>query len=75
VVDGTTYNGVMTPWGALMNDEQIAAVINYVLNSWGNDALLEDFTPITPEEVAAERANPMTAQEVYESRAALGIPE
>jgi mono/diheme cytochrome c family protein len=75
VVDGTTYNGIMTPWGALMNDEQIAAVVNYVLNSWGNDTLLEDFTPITPEEVAAERANPMTAQEVYESRAALGIPE
>jgi mono/diheme cytochrome c family protein/heme/copper-type cytochrome/quinol oxidase subunit 4 len=75
VVDGTTYNGIMTPWGSLMDDEQIAAVLNYVLTSWGNDALLEDFTPITPEEVATERATPMTSQEVYESRAALGIPE
>jgi mono/diheme cytochrome c family protein/heme/copper-type cytochrome/quinol oxidase subunit 4 len=75
VVDGTTYNGIMTPWGALMNDEQIAAVLNYVLTSWGNEDLLEDFTPITAEEVAAERENTMTAQEVYESRTALGIPE
>lgn len=75
VVDGTTYNGIMTPWGALLDDEQIASVLNYVLTSWGNDALLEDFTPITPEEVAAERATPMTAQEVYDSRAALNIPE
>jgi mono/diheme cytochrome c family protein/heme/copper-type cytochrome/quinol oxidase subunit 4 len=75
VVDGNTYNGIMTPWSSLMDDEQIAAVLNYVLTSWGNEALLEDFTPITAEEVAAERANPMTAQEVHESRAALGIPE
>lgn len=75
VVDGTTYNGIMTPWGALLKDEQIAAVLNHVLTSWGNDALLEDFKPITPEEVALERATPMTAQEVYDSRSALGIPE
>ncbi len=74
-VDGNTYNGIMTPWGALLKDEQIAAVLNYVLTSWGNDALLEEFTPITPEEVAAERATKMTAQQVYDSRAALGIPE
>ncbi|MGL4611083.1 MAG: c-type cytochrome [Trueperaceae bacterium] len=74
-VDGKTYNGIMTPWSSFLKDEQIAAVVNYVLTSWGNDALLEDFTPITPEEVAAERATTMTAQEVYESRAALGLPE
>jgi mono/diheme cytochrome c family protein len=74
-IKGNTYNGVMTAWGPLLKDEQIAAVLNHVLTSWGNDALLEDFTPITPEEVAAERATPMTAQEVYESRPALGIPE
>jgi mono/diheme cytochrome c family protein len=74
-IKGNTYNGVMTAWGALLKDEQIAAVLNHVLTSWGNDALLEDFKPITPEEVALERATPMTAQEVYESRAALNIPE
>jgi mono/diheme cytochrome c family protein/heme/copper-type cytochrome/quinol oxidase subunit 4 len=74
-VDGKKYNGIMTPWGALLDDEQIASVLNHVLTSWGNDALLEDFTPITAEEVATERANKMTAQEVYESRAALNIPE
>jgi mono/diheme cytochrome c family protein/heme/copper-type cytochrome/quinol oxidase subunit 4 len=74
-IKGNTYNNIMTPWGPLMDDEQIAAALNHVLTSWGNDVLLEDFTPITPEEVAAERATPMTAQEVYDSRAALNIPE
>lgn len=37
VVDGTTYNAVMTPQGAMLNDLQIAAVISYERQSWGND--------------------------------------
>ncbi len=40
----------MVPWGEQMNDDQIAAVINYVLSAWGND-----FGSVTPEEVAAKR--------------------
>jgi mono/diheme cytochrome c family protein len=75
-IKGNPYNGVMTAWGPLLKDDQIAAALNHVLTSWGNDALLKDFKPITPEEVAAERAKPpMTAQQVYESRAALNIAE
>ncbi len=74
-VKGTTYNGVMTPWGALLKDDQIAAVLNHVLTSWGNEELLEEFSPITPEEVAAQRATTMTSQDVYEARGGLGIPE
>jgi mono/diheme cytochrome c family protein len=50
VVDGTTYNGVMTPQGAMLNDLQIAAVINYERNSWGND-----YGWCKPEDVAAAR--------------------
>jgi mono/diheme cytochrome c family protein len=37
VVDGVTYSGVMTPQGALLDDEQVAAVASYVRQSWGND--------------------------------------
>jgi mono/diheme cytochrome c family protein/heme/copper-type cytochrome/quinol oxidase subunit 4 len=70
---GTKYNGIMTPWGPLLKDEQIAAVLNHELNSWGNDALVKDFTPILPEEVAAERANKLSSQQVYELRGKLSL--
>jgi mono/diheme cytochrome c family protein/heme/copper-type cytochrome/quinol oxidase subunit 4 len=72
-VEGAKYNSIMTPWGPLLKDDQIASVLNYVLTSWGNDALLEDFTPITPEEVAAERDNKYTSQQVYELRGKLAL--
>ena len=35
VVNGETYNSVMAPQG--LSDEEIRDVVNYVLNSWGND--------------------------------------
>jgi mono/diheme cytochrome c family protein len=35
-VKGRTYNGAMTPFEALLNDEEIAAVLTYVKNSFGN---------------------------------------
>ena len=34
VVNGRTYNSVMTPLG--LSDEEIADVMNYINNSWGN---------------------------------------
>ncbi len=40
----------MVAWGEQMNDEQIAAVINYILSAWGND-----FGSVTVEDVAAKR--------------------
>lgn len=33
-VNGVTYNGVMVPMG--LSDEEVADVMNYVMNSWGN---------------------------------------
>lgn len=51
VVDGVTYNGVMTPQGELLNDLQIAAVISYARNSWGND-----YGFCAPDDVARARA-------------------
>lgn len=47
VVNGVPYNNVMMPMG--LEDEEIADVMNYVLNSWGNSGI----KMVTPEEVAA----------------------
>lgn len=33
-VNGVKYNGVMVPMG--LSDEEVADVMNYIMNSWGN---------------------------------------
>ena len=35
VVNGITYNSVMAPLG--LSNEEVADVMNYINNSWGND--------------------------------------
>lgn len=61
VVNGKEYNGVMTPVSGL-GDEELAAVLTYVSNTWGNSA-----PPFTAAEVAKARASmkdgPAPAQE------------
>jgi hypothetical protein len=49
-VAGTEWNLVMAPL-AFQTDEQIAAALTYIRNSWGNQAPM-----VTPEQVAALRA-------------------
>ena len=71
-VAGISYNGVMPAFPQL-SDADIAAVLNYTLTEWGNDPLLADFSPIMPEEVAAERGQNLTMQQVHELRQALGL--
>ena len=34
IVNGESYNGAMTPLG--LEDEEIADVMNYIMNNWGN---------------------------------------
>ncbi len=46
-VNGVVYNNTMMPLG--LEDEEIADVMNYVMNSWGNT---QD-KAVTPEEVAS----------------------
>jgi mono/diheme cytochrome c family protein len=50
LVNGDAYNNVMTP-GAHLSDEQIAGVLTYVRQSFGNEA-----GPVQPGQVAAVRA-------------------
>ncbi len=49
-VKGAKYNNAMAPWGKVLKDDQIAAVLTYVRNEWGNKA-----PAITPEFVAKVR--------------------
>ena len=47
VVNGVSYNGTMPPMG--LEDDEIADVMNYILNSWENKST----KMVTPEEVAS----------------------
>ena len=48
---GTTYNGMMTPWGGTLSDADIAAVLTYVRSNFGNSA-----DTVTEAQVAEVRA-------------------
>ncbi|MBL69697.1 MAG: hypothetical protein CMO74_14850 [Verrucomicrobiales bacterium] len=50
VLGQTWSSGAMTPVGAAMSDKQVADVITYIRNAWGNAAGL-----VTPEQVKAVR--------------------
>jgi mono/diheme cytochrome c family protein len=68
VVKGNTFEGTMPPW-AQLSDGEIAAALDHVLTAWGNDKLVpRDFTPILPSDVAAARAQRLTATEVHALR-------
>jgi mono/diheme cytochrome c family protein len=51
-VNGTKYGGQvpMTPFGGMLKDEEVAAVLTYVRNAFGNKA-----TAISPDQVKAIR--------------------
>lgn len=53
VVSGKPFNtgSAMVPWGAVLNDEEIADVLTYVRADWGNKA-----PQVTAEQVRAVRA-------------------
>lgn len=51
VIDGVNYSGQMTAFDMLSN-QQIADVLNYIRNSWGNDG--EMVTPKQVEKVRKE---------------------
>jgi mono/diheme cytochrome c family protein len=68
-VDGKPFSTIMPPLGETLSDEQLAAALNHVLNSWDNDkALPAGFTPFVPADIAAARTPKMTAAEVYALR-------
>jgi len=73
-VAGLTYNSVMTPQLQL-DDGEIAAVLNHVMTSFGNEAALpEDFAPYTVEDVAAQRDLMLMSNEIHDRRVEIGLP-
>lgn len=73
-VEGKKINSVMPGHMDQLNDEEIAAVLNYVLSSWGNDKMLpKGHKEITPAEVKAVRGKKLTPGEVLEARRKLKI--
>jgi len=52
IVNGKKYNAIMNPLNYL-DDKQIADVLNYIRNSWGNK-----YPIVTPAQVKTEREKP-----------------
>ena len=63
-VNDKKYSGQvpMTPFGGLLKDKEVAAVLTYVRNSFGNKA-----SAITPEKVKAVRAATASQKDIYTS--------
>jgi len=63
-VSGKQYPGQvpMTPFAGLLNDKEVAAVLTYVRNSFGNKA-----SAITPEKVKEVRAATTSQSDIYTS--------
>lgn len=74
MVDGMAYNGLM-PAHAHLADGEIAAVLNFVMTSFGNDSRIGGaFEAYTAEDVAGERGRMLSFTEVHALRAGLGLP-
>ncbi len=67
---GESFDSNMPPLTQL-SDDDIAAVINYVLTRFDQSLLPGDFKPLTAEEVHGYRAKQMSEAEVHSERASL----
>jgi len=69
-VQGAIYNGAMPVWGKNLNDKQIAAVLTYVRQTWGNTA-----PAITPEQVKTVRDENATRAKAWCEAELKALPE
>lgn len=64
-VKGQPWNAVMVPWKDVLKDEEIANVVSYIRNAWGNSGSM-----VTPDQVtkireeSASRGSAWTADEL-----------
>jgi mono/diheme cytochrome c family protein len=73
-VEGKTYKTKMRAFGDQLKDDEIAAVLNYVLVSWGNDKMLpKGYKEFTAAEVKALRGKKLTSEQVHEERQKLNL--
>jgi mono/diheme cytochrome c family protein len=68
-VNGQIYDGEM-PTFAFLSDAKVAAVVNYIRDAWGNNALRPaGMAPVGPADVGDARKRKMSPQEVHAYRA------
>jgi len=73
-VEGKKYKGTMTAFGDQLQDDEIAAVLNHILASWGNDKMLsKGHKAYTAAEVKTLRGKKLTSQQVQEARKKLKL--
>ena len=73
-IKGKIFDAPMPGW-AQLSDNEIASVLNYVLNAWGNDKFLSKaFRPILPAEIKAARDKLFKPADVAALRATMIAP-
>lgn len=73
-VNGKKYNGKMPAFGGELKDDEIAAVLNHIVGSWGNDKLLpQGHKKYAAGEVKAQRGKKLTPKKVFKERQKLKI--
>lgn len=68
-VNGVAYNNAMNQFKDILGDKEIAAVLTYIRNSWGNKG-----GAVTPDEVKAIRAEDAARELAWTSDELLKIP-
>lgn len=69
-VRGRTYNGAMPPFGAQLQDAELAAVLTHVRSQWGNGA-----APVTADTVATVRKESAARTAPFKGDAELTPPK
>ena len=67
-VNGNQYNSAMTAFGTMLSDKEIAEVLSYVRNSWGNEhPLVEEAEVAAIREAVGTRTTTYSPQELLEA--------
>lgn len=75
-VEGQTYRGRHPVYHERLSDEQIAAVLNHMLTSWGNDELLDPAQELyQPQDIAPLREQPLSPSEVRAMRPTVSLSQ
>lgn len=68
-IGGKKYNGKMPGFGDQLKDDEVAALMNYILSRWGNEKVLpKGHKEFTAAEVKAQRAKKLTDKQVLGAR-------
>lgn len=69
-VNGQAFNNTMPPWRDLMKDDEIAGVLSYIRNEWGNKGSF-----VTPDEVKKVREETKDKMSAWNPDELKSLPE